>query len=154
MWREIIVGDIDGIDELVSLYNDRLDCTFQMDKDMIENTLKKKRDAHYYIFEGTYVKILMGIKHDIRDNTTYIFNVSSDTIITENDILSNEMLEAWDAYQLIVKMLLETFNRKVKLIKWRENIRIQSVIDSAVGFYAQYGIIATNHENHWLFELM
>lgn len=153
MWKEILVGDIDGIDELVSITNDRIDCSVQLDKDIIEKVLKTKRDAHYYIFEGTYVKILMGIKHDIRDDTTYIFNVNSDTYITEldNALKLNEM---WDAYQLIVKMLLEKYNRKVKLVKWNEKDKIQYIIDSAVGFYAAYGIKATNLEHNWLFELM
>ena len=153
MWKEIEIDDILGIDEIVSLWNNRLDCTVQMDRNLIERTLEKKRDAHYYIFEGTYIRMLMGIKHDISDDTTYIFNVNSDAYASEisNAQKSNEM---WDAYQLIIKLLLEKYDRKVKLIKWKKEQRIQSIIDSAVGFYAIYGIKATNLEYHWLFELM
>ena len=153
MWRKIKIDDKTGIDEIVALWNNRPNCTFQMDKDIIKRTLETKKDAHYYIFEGTYIKILKGIKHDISDDTTYIFIINSDTIITENDNVqkANEM---WDASQLIVKMLLEKYNRKVKLIKWQKEQRIQSIIDSAIGFYAKYGIKATNREHDWLFELM
>ena len=153
MWREITVDDINGIDKLVALYTNRLDCTDQMDKTRIEKVLMTKRDAQYYLFEGVYVKLLMGIKHDIRDDTTYIFSINSDVYISEigNSLKENEL---WDAYQLIVKLLLTKYDRKVKLVKWGEDKRIQYIIDMAVGFYAAYGIIAVNEEEHWIFELM
>ena len=153
MWKEIIIDDKTGIDEIVALWNNRLDCTVQLSKDAIENTLLTKTDAHYYIFEGIYIKMLIGLKHDIYDDTTYIFNVSSDTYVSEIDN-AKKVSEMWDAYQLIIKMLLTKFKRKVKLIKWEKSIRIQSIIDSAVGFYAIYGIKATNLEHNWMFELM
>ena len=153
MWIEVKIDNKVGIDEIVALWNNRLDCTVQMSRVLIERILEKKTDAHYYIFEGNYTKMLMGLKHDISDDTTYIFNVSGDAYISEIDN-TQKVSEMWDAYQLIIKMLLEKYNRKVKLIKWQESKRIQSIIDSAVGFYALYGIIASNLEHYWLFELM
>jgi len=153
MWEEIDIDDKTGIDKIVSLWNNRLDCTVQLSKDTIETILQKKRDAHYYIFEGKYVKMLIGLKHDITDDTTYIFNVNSDCYVSEidNALKTSEM---WDAYQQIITLLLKKFKRNVKLIKWDKPIRIQSIIDAAVGFYAIYGIKATNLEHHWLLELM
>ena len=153
MWEEIDINDKTGIDELTDLWNNRLGCIAQLSKDVIENTLLNKRDSHYYLFKGTYVKMLIGLKHDISDDTTYIFNVSSDTYVTEIDN-AKKSSEMWDAYQLIIKLLLTKFKRKVKLIKWEKSIRLRSIIDSAVGFYAIYGIKAMNFEHHWLFELM
>jgi len=153
VWKEIDIDDKTGIDELVALWNNRLSCTVEMDRNTIENALLNKKDAHYYIFKGTYIKMLIGVKHDIYDDTTYIFNVSSDTYVTEIDN-AKKVSEMWDAYQLIIKLLLTKFKRKVKLIKWEKSKRIQSIIDSAVGFYAIYGIKATNREHNWLFELM
>jgi len=154
MWKEIGIDDKEGIDNIVSLWNSRLNCTFQMDKKVIERTLQRKRDAHYYIFEGIYLKILIGFKHDYTDDTTYIFNANSDAKYIDFNDTRAKSNEGWNAYQLLINMLLEKYERKVKLIKWEENKRIQSIVDKVVGFYAQYGIIATNFENHWLFELM
>ncbi len=153
MWKEILINDESGKDQIVALWNNRLDCTVQMDKDMIERVLEKKTDAHYYIFEGTYIKMLAGVKHDISDNTTYIFSINSDAYISEVDN-TQKVSELWDGYQLIIKMLLEKYDRKVKLIKWDESIRLQHIIDYAVSFYSQYGIKATNIEKYWMFELM
>ncbi len=153
MWKEILVNNQAGIDEIVSLWNNRLDCTVQIDKDMIERVLNIKRDGQYYIFEGNYVKMLAGIKHDISDDTTYIFSINSDTYITELGDTSKAN-EVWNAYQLIIKLLLEKYDRKVKLIKWEKDKRLQSIIDYATTFYAQFGIIAVNTEFYWVFELM
>jgi len=153
MWKEIDINDKTGIEKIFSIWNNRIDCTVQLSKDVIENTLVNKRDAHYYLFEGTYVKMLIGLKYDISDDTTYIFNVNSDCYVNEIDNQS-KVMEMWDAYQLIITLLLKKFKRKVKLIKWEKSIRLQSIIDAAVGFYTIYGIKATNRENNWLFELM
>ncbi len=153
IWREISANDTEGINEIVNLWNNRLGCTFTMDKDMIVGVLNKRLDAHYYLFEGTYINVLLGYKHDISDDTTYIFSISSGSYITElsNAQKTNEM---WDAYQLIITLLLKKYNRKVKLIKWNKDIRIQSIIDMAVSFYSSYGITATNRKDDWMFELM
>jgi len=153
MWKEIDIEDKNGIDEILSIWNNRLDCTVQLSKDTIENTLQNKTDAHYYIFEGNHVKMLIGLKYDKWDNTTYIFNVNSDC--NPNEIGNqSKVMEMWDAYQLIIKLLLKKFKKKVKLIKWEKSKRIQSIIDAAVGFYANYGIKAINLEHNWMFELM
>ena len=153
MWKEIDINDKNGINDILSIWNNRLDCTVQLSKDIIETTLLTKTDAYYYLFEGKHVKMLIGLKHDISDDTTYIFNVNSDCYVNEIDN-ALKVSEMWDAYQLIIKLLLKKFNRKVKLIKWNKEIRIQSIIDAAVGFYAIYGIKATNLEKLWMFELM
>ena len=154
MWEEIDINDKTGIDELVNLWNNRLGrMTAELDENIIESVLMKKRDAHYYLFKGIHVKMLIGLKHDISDETTYIFNISSDSYVNEMGNQS-KVMEMWDAYQQIITLLLKKFKRKVKLVKWDESIRIQSVIDAAVDFYAVYGIKATNTERFWMFELM
>jgi len=153
MWEEIKIDNDIAIEEFVGIWNDREGCKELIDIELIKNVVKRRIDAHCYIFKGISSKIIMFYKYDTSDDTTYIFIQNSNLVYTQANYISKGM-EVWNAYGKFVLMLLKKYNRPVKLIKWQKDIRVQAIIDGAKSMYAGWGIKATNLEDYWLFELM
>lgn len=161
MWKEILITDNEGLQEYTNIWNNRIDCKVNLDINSIKRILKKKKDAHCYLWssEVTGVKITIICKHDIYDDTTYVThrNNNLDWHTQKNDLAMVTII--WDGNNEIGKILLDTFHRPVKWIKYRRDVyedddykaRIRPLL---IIKWKEWGIKATEFKHYWILELM
>ena len=152
MWREILIEDQVSLTKYIAIWNSRIDCVQQLSMEFMEDIMTRN-NAHVYIYEGNF-DLLLAYRHDISDDTTYVFQMNSDVDWNDGNIA-----ESWDAHREIIKTLLLLYNRPVKIVKAYEITYKDMEYDTKVKAYivskcAESGIKATELEHEWLYELM
>lgn len=160
MWREILIDDNIGLQKVVDIYysNAIVGCS-EMSAENIQHILNTKTNAHCYLFDDGVMKIYAIYKYDAEYDSMVVFQIAMDSYnldkIMNDSILSEKR---WSKCIELTSIILNRHGKKVMITKVPKRLLTETykniIMDNIITKYGANGIIATEFEHYWEYELM